>query len=156
MPRRRPNQSLADAKNYALRLLKIRLRSEKEITDRLKQRRFAENATAQAVAILKAAGLINDREFTRNWIQWRLSKPLGQRRIRLELLQKGVASQLIDQELVAVCESRAEDEIVRDLAYQRAQKYHGISQDKIRHRVYGYLIRRGFDPSIVRKTVQIL
>ncbi len=155
MRRSRPViDTVPEAKNYIYRLLKIRVRSEKEIRDKLRQKGFSEPTADEAVGYFKGIDLINDRLFAQKWITWRLAKPFGLKRVRLELKEKGVAPELIEEQFAQAQSDYSEEEIVARLAKRRAAKHAGVPREKVKQRVYGYLMRRGFNPAAVFKAVK--
>ncbi len=155
MKRSRPvKDTVTEAKNYIYRLLKIRFRSEREVRNKLRQKGFSEPTADEAVGYFKGVDLINDRLFTQKWITWRLAKPFGFKRIKLELREKGVAPELIEEQLSEAKSDYAEEETVARLAKRRAAKHSGVPREKVKQRVYGYLMRRGFNPAAVFKAIK--
>ncbi len=146
--------TVTEAKNYIYRLLKIRIRSEREVRDKLRQKGFSEPTADEAVGYFKGIDLINDRLFTQKWIAWRLVKPFGLKRIKLELKEKGVAPELIEEQFTETKSDYSEEEIVARLAKRRAAKHSGVPREKMKQRVYGYLMRRGFNPAAVFKAIK--
>jgi regulatory protein len=142
-------QDLQRAKNYAFLLLKFRLRSEKEIYQRLKKKKFPENIIQETLSFLKAQKFIDDIFFAKAWIESRLKKPLGLRRIEQELKLKGLDKEVIDSQISEIKKSYSEEKIVIEIAQQRLNKLKGIEPTKAKNRVYGYLLRRGFSPEVV-------
>ncbi len=146
--------TVPEAKNYIYRLLKIRLRSEKEVRDKLRQKGFSEPTADEAVGYFKSVGLVNDRQFAQKWTVWRLARPLGLKRIKLELKEKGIAPDLIEEQLAEAKSDYSEDAIVGRLAKRQAAKHRGVPREKMKQRVYGYLMRRGFSPAAVFKAIK--
>ena len=145
------------AREYAFLLLKYRLRSERELLQRLKQKGFSEELCRDTVNFLKNKEFIDDRVFARGWVSSRLKRPFGLRRIKLELVQKGLSKEVIEDTLSRyrgqspLEEDYDEEGIVRKLAEERFSKLKGVEPLKGRQRVYAYLIRRGFSPDVVAK-----
>ena len=154
MPKRIVKDTFAQAKGYTFRLLKIRLRSEKEVRDKLRQKGFSEPTVDEAVGYFKAIGLIHDRQFTRTWIASRLNKPFGIHRIRFELKEKGIDPELMKEEFEQAMSEYSEMDVAARLAKHQALKHRDIPREKVKQRVYGYLLRRGFNPAIVMKAIQ--
>lgn len=140
---------LQKARNYAFLLLKFRLRSEKEIYQRLKKKKFEEEVIKQAVSFLKDKGFIDDNLFTKSWIASRLKKPLSLRRIKQELNLKGIDQEIIDTKISEVKKGYDEPGLVKRIAGERLNKLKGIEPGVARRRVYAYLLRRGFSPEVV-------
>ena len=142
------------ARAYAFLLLKFRLRSENELKVRLKQKGFSEELSQDTVNFLKDKEFIDDRVFARGWVASRLKRSFGLRRIRQELVQKGLDKEIIDNSLSQVKEHYNESQTVSQLAQQRFSKLKGIEPLKAKARVYGYLMRRGFSPDISSEIVK--
>jgi len=144
------------AKEYAFLLLKFRLRSEKELERRLKQKGFSAELAQDTVNFLKDKQFIDDRVFAKAWVSSRLKKPFGLRRIKQELAEKGLDKEIIEETFVWVKEDYKESGIVSQLAEQRFSKLKGIEPLKARQRVYAYLMRRGFSPDLISDVVNKL
>jgi len=149
-------QQKQKALNYAFLLLKFRLRSEKELYERLRKKKFDERIIRNALSFLKEKGFINDNYFAKAWIEWRIKKPLGIRKIKEELKLKGIDKEIIDSQIRKIKEIYREEDIVSKLAGLRISKAKGVEPYKAKQRVYAYLIRRGFSPDIVMDVVSQL
>jgi regulatory protein len=148
--------SLQKARNYAFLLLKFRLRSEKELYQRLKRKKFEEGVIRETLSFLKDKAFIDDRLFTKTWIEFRLKRPLGLRRIKEELNLKGIPREVIDSEIIATKENYCEEDVVDRIALQKLGQLKGIEPDKAKRRLYAYLLRRGFSPEVVMDAVNQL
>lgn len=144
------------ARAYAFLLLKFRLRSENELKARLIQKGFPEELSQGTVNFLKDREFIDDRVFARAWVASRLKRPFGLRKIRQELIQKGLDRELIEDSFSQLKEHYSESQIVSQLAQQRFSKLKGIQPLKAKARVYAYLIRRGFSPDTVGEIMKKL
>ena len=142
------------ARAYAFLLLKFRLRSECELKARLRQKGFSEELSQDTVNFLKEKEFIDDRVFARGWVAARLRRPFGLRKIRQELVYKGLSEEVIDDSLVKLKEHYNESQIVSQLAQQRLSRLKSIEPLKAKARVYGYLMRRGFSPEVVSDVVK--
>jgi len=149
LPSCRQSHSPEKAREYAFLLLKFRLRSEKELLQRLRQKGFSEELCHDTVNFLKDREFIDDRIFAKGWVSSRLRRPFGLRRIRQELVQKGLDKEIIEETFVQAKEDYDEAGIVRKLAGQRFSKLKGIEPLKAKQRVYAYLMRRGFSPDLI-------
>ena len=138
-----------EAKEYAFLLLKYRLRTEKELSQRLKRKKFDQAVITETLEFLKNKGFVNDAAFAKAWVNSRINKPIGLRRLRVELTQKGVDKEIINTEIARVKEDYSEEAVVAEIARSRFQKLKGIEPQKAKRRVYAYLLRRGFSPEIV-------
>jgi len=101
-----------------------------------------------------SAGLLDDRAFTKLWIDDRLlNKPLSRRAIREELLHLGIEATLVRELLDQQYPADREPLLALDLARQRLRR---TTTDSARQmeRVTAYLIRRGFDRGTALRAVR--
>jgi len=154
--KKRDSQALLKARNYAFLLLKFRLRSEKEMRERLKRKNFDQGIIKETLSFLKSKSFIDDSIFAREWIEARLKKPLGILRLRQELGLKGIDEKIIDSALLQIKEDYSEQVIVKALALARLAKLKDLEPNKAKQRIYGYLLRRGFSPEVVIDTIKQL
>ncbi|MCM8780755.1 MAG: recombination regulator RecX [Candidatus Omnitrophica bacterium] len=138
-----------EAKNYCFLLLKFRLRSEDEIRRRLKKKRFNSTVIEKTLAFLRVRGFLDDRQFARSWLESRLKNKFGLRRIKQELLLKGIDKKIIDEQIEEIREGYSEEDLVAGLAQKRLNQLKDLDPQKAKRRLYSYLIRRGFSPERV-------
>ncbi|MFA4984026.1 MAG: regulatory protein RecX [Candidatus Omnitrophota bacterium] len=150
------DKSFQKARDYAFLLLKFRLRSEKELSCRLKEKKFQAPVIREVISFLKERRFLDDREFARMWVASRAGRPWGPCRLRQELRLKGVSQEIIDEELQRLQENFPEAETVSRIARSRFERLCGREPEKAKRRVYGYLIRRGFSPASVRDALENL
>lgn len=137
------------AKNYAFLLLKFRPRSEKELYQRLKKKRFDDSIINEVISFLKDRGFIDDNYFTKAWIESRLKKPLGFKKIEQELKFKGINKEIIDTQIQELKKNYSEEDIILKLAQEKFNKLKVLELKKAKRRVFTYLVRRGFSPEVV-------
>jgi len=140
---------LEKAKAYAFLLLKFRLRSEQEICSRMKQKKFPPEVIGATIDFLKKKKFIDDEAFTRAWMDSRLKRAMGLRRVKNELKLKGVKASVIEQSVAAVKEGYSEDEVVADLIRHKLRALKALDIQKAKQRIYAFLIRRGFSPDVI-------
>lgn len=143
--------NFTSGRNYVWRLIKIWMRSEKEIRDKLKSKGFTPDIEEQVIQHFKEIGQINDQEFAYSWIRSRLAKPLGFRAISAELKQKGIAKDIIDRTIAQAACQVDEEKIVKEIAHRRWELYNKrkIEPIKIKNKLYAFLMRRGFKQEVV-------
>lgn len=113
-------EALTKAKNDAIRFLSYRPRSEWEISNKLKNKKYPIFIIEEIIYWLKEKNLINDRQFALMWIRDRLTKkPLGKLKIRKELYNKGIDSEVIESTVNSFFK-KDEDEL--ELAYQLIER----------------------------------
>ncbi|NLG97973.1 MAG: regulatory protein RecX [Chloroflexi bacterium] len=140
--RLRHQDAMEVAYQKGLSLLSYRPRSEAEVHRKLVEQGFAADVIEAAIQRMKGNGFLGDQDFARTWVENRNTfRPRSKRMLALELRQKGVSEEVIDQAL-----SETEDE--SSLAYRSALKYAqrlaGTDWETFRKRLGGYLMRRGF------------
>ncbi|HHY47348.1 MAG TPA: regulatory protein RecX [Firmicutes bacterium] len=141
----------------ALRLLEKRPRTKHEIRMKLFNAGCPQDAIVRVLERLEQLGYIDDVRFARDWAQERAElKGLGKRRVRFELLSKGIASELADQAIYDVFSTIDEDDMARRVAERRLPCYRDLDPVTKRRRLVLYLARRGFDFSTAERVVQEL
>jgi regulatory protein len=137
------------AKQYAFLLLKFRLRSKKEIYQRLKKKKFDLQTIEKTISFLKDKGFIDDDYFAKAWIESRLKKPLGLKRLKQELKLKGIDNQIIERQIQQIKKNYSEEDVVLEIACKKMEKLKGVEPQKAKRRLFSYLLRRGFSSDIV-------
>ena len=135
-----------------LRMLAHRARTEAEVRNRL-ARRFTPEVVDRTVDLLKARRLLDDAEFARGWRESReRRRPRGEAVLRQELLQRGVAPDVIEEALQGFDAASN--------AYQAgcraARRISAATGQEFRRRLWAHLRRKGFEQDVVRETVERL
>lgn len=140
----------------AVHFLKFRSRSEKEVRDKLKEKKASSEIIERIIATLTKQKFLNDREFARLWVRQRITfKPKSKRIIALELRQKGIDKDLINDVLL----DPGEDQEVNDLAQakklvsSKIHKYKGMQRQEVYQKLGGFLARRGFNWDTIRQSI---
>lgn len=140
------------AMQKALRQLERRPRSVNEIYRYLQRKGFREEICQQVIARLQELGLLNDADFAERWVANRRTlRYRGERALRAELRQKGIAPALIEAAL-----SSENDDLGEALRAEQAAR--AVLARYLKHtdwltfqrRLGGYLLRRGFTSDLVR------
>jgi len=135
----------------AFHFLSYRPRSEAELRQRLNRRGFDGDNVAAVLARLKERGLVDDLAFAQFWKDNRESfRPRSQWLTRLELRQKGVSEEIIEQVATQVND---EDSAYR-AALSKARRLPTADYDGFRRRLGQYLKRRGFGYGLIKPTVE--
>ncbi len=143
-------------KAAALRFLKIRPRSIAEMKEKLKVKGFSSAEIESTVVDLMASGLLDDRAFTKNWINYRLARPFGFRRIIQELKDKGIGQEMIRQAMAGLKGHYDPENVALELAQRRWERLPAVDPEKNRRKVLDFLLRRGFEEDIVMKVLKRL
>jgi len=144
--------SFQRAYGAALRLISYRPKSVSEIRLGLR-RRFPETLVDQVVQRLIDQGLLDDTGFAQQWSRSRdTHRPRSKQRVKEELLSKGVDRVIAEN---AVLEIDDESNAYR-AALKQTSKFIGLKRPVFQRRTAGFLQRRGFAPSVIRRTVDKL
>jgi len=147
---------VAKAKARALRLLEYRARSRAEIVQRLRTAGFADDIIEDTLKRLEDLGLIDDAQFARSWVKHRLTgKAVGKARIKWELRQKGVPTDVLEEALSAV-DADTEYESAVDAARRRWRKDGSLDERTKRRRLASFLRRQGFEWEVVTRILNEL
>ena len=150
--RKRAERSLAV--EIAHRLLAVRLRSRRELEDRLRRRGISADILASVMADLERHGFIDDRRFAEAWVRTRRALlPAGPIRLQYELARKGVARDAVTQ-VLQVEGGGDEEELALTVARARMRRYRGLQPEVIYRRLGGMLQRRGFSGGVVTRVLR--
>ena len=128
-----------------MRLLRERPRSVSEARQRLARRGHDADAIETTIRGAVDAGLLDDRIFTRLWIEDRLlHHPLSRDALERELREKGIEPPILVAELEVQYPAVREIEVARDLAAMRFDRLSAVEPERRRDRTASYLMRRGF------------
>ena len=139
--------------NAAVHYLGFRPRSESELRERLRQRGFDGDSLKAVITRLKKQGLVDDMAFAQFWKGNRESfNPRSRWLTRLELRNKGIANNIIDQ----VVDTIDDNDSAYQAALRKARSLSRFDQQVFRRRLGEYLQRRGFSYGMINHTVERL
>jgi regulatory protein len=134
-----------DAYDAAVRYLGGRPHTVAEIHRHLRSKKFDAETIDHAIDRLRAQRYVDDEAFARWWVEQRERfKPRGDRALRTELAQKGVARDVVD----VVLGERAPDadvEQARRALLRPLTRWAEMPIAEKRRKIHTYLAARGFD-----------
>jgi regulatory protein len=134
-----------DAYDAAVRYLGGRPHTVAEIHRHLRSKKFDAETIDHAIDRLRAQRYVDDEAFARWWLEQRERfKPRGDRALRTELAQKGVARDVVD----VVLGERAPDadvEQARRALLRPLTRWAEMPVAEKRRKIHTYLAARGFD-----------
>jgi regulatory protein len=157
------------AKDAALTLLATRVRSRRELADRLRRKRFPQAAVDYALQEVQRLGLLDDRAFAEAWVRDRLRlRPRGSRALLAELARRGVDGEAARSAVAAVMREEGTDDAAlcaaaaeKWLRSQQRQRPATADPDERRRigqrrerRLAAFLARRGFGTAAIRDAVR--
>jgi len=149
-------------------LFSIRQRSEKEVRDYLRnlsfKRKIKDKEEISEITIdllverLKTKGLLNDLEFAKAWVEARRkSKQKGERALKMELFQKGIDREIIEKVLSEPFDFAQGEEDLAKLALEKKMKaWKNLPPQEFKKKAYEFLMRKGFDYSVVKEVLEDL
>lgn len=144
-------------RKYCLRLLSVRARSSREITERLREKDHTEQEIKKLREGLEREGLINDARFAVDWVERRLrTSPRGRAVIKRELLEKGISPEMIESAMDDVYEGRCDRDIAEEIARKKIKSISGNKKQNIHAGIFRFLMSKGFDIEIVEEVIERL
>lgn len=151
LARLKDRDNVEQAHEAALNLLSYRPRSESEIRRALQKRDVPDEVVDVVVERLTSAGLLNDLEFARYWIENRSQfRPRGLRALQYELREKGISEAVAAQALAQVNEQTA----ARKVAADAMHRFRRTPPADLRRKVITYMARRGFSYETIAPLVE--
>ena len=151
-----PGDAALSAHERALRMLEARSYGAVELARRLVRKGHPPDEVEASLERLTAAGLLNDAAFARQLTRSRvLDRGMAGRRVRLELIARGIRPAVATQAVAEVLGDEEVDEAAAAarLARRRSQQLAGLAPATLRRRLYAYLARRGYEADAVRRAV---
>jgi regulatory protein len=143
------------ALDRALHFLGSRPRSEREIRTRLTRAGVGTDLLDRVVERLRQHGLVDAAAFARYWIDNRERfSPRGARAIKAELRQKGLATEVIAEE-VDEAEAVDEEAGARGVALKQAKRFASLDRQTFRQKLFAVLARRGFDFDAINSAIEV-
>ncbi len=136
---RKKQRKPEDPYKYVSRLLRYRLRSEKELRQRLLER-YSEDVVEEVMKKLKEKGIVDDARFALMFAKDELSVyKHGPWIIKAKLKSLGVDEELIDEAIEKAMEEFDLEAFLREV----------LKKKEDRRKARDYLFKRGFDPSLL-------
>lgn len=141
--------------NKTLRFLSFRPRSEKEIRDYLKKKKASESVIELIVRKLKEQKFLDDKDFTNWWIEQRtLIKLKPKRIIKMELRQKGIDDETIDELLNKVSEHVTDLSKAKRIVEKKLVKYKKFQGFERKNKLGRFLASKGFDYDTIKNALK--
>ena len=142
---------IESAYGRALHYLSYRPRSRAEMVAYLEKRGQPEDQVKAIILRLERAGLMDDKEFARYWVENRERfRPRGMHALRHELRSKGIDDETIEGALesidVSVSAYRA--------AHRKARQLSHLERREFDRKLMEYLGRRGFNYEVAREVAE--
>jgi len=138
--------------NKALRFLSFRPRSEHEVVKNLLKKKAPEDLIKKIISKLKEYKFLDDEEFAKWWIEQRTNfKPRSLRLIKMELGQKGIDKDLMDQVIDDLRLTIDDLASAKKLIEKKLPRYKGLDRDKKFQKIARYLASKGFNYDVIKE-----
>ena len=130
----------------SLSYLEKGLRTQKQLQDYLKEKGYPDQSITQAIEKLSEYGYIDDAAFAESYIRTYKSRK-GARKLKFELLSKGVSSEIAEEKLAELI---SEEETVESCRKLLEKYLKGRPLDpKLKAKAYAHLAGKGYASDVV-------
>lgn len=144
------------AMDLAIRYLGYRARSQKEMENYLQGKGFCQDIIERTIDKLESYGYIDDRAFAGDWVRGRMkSKPMGKAMIKMELIQKGIAEEIIEESLEGIDED-TELLKAREVVLKFEKRYWDLGEGERNYKIGQALARRGFNWETIKRAIDLI
>lgn len=148
-PGARPRATLAsldEVIRLAVRFLSQRDRTVAQVERFLQSRGVTSSHIEPAICRLTDLRYLDDLAYAQRWVERRLvTKPMGQERLKAELLAKGISDDLVDRVLTEVFLRNGEEVVARRALQAMSHKGKRLAPV----RVARFLYQRGFSDEVI-------
>lgn len=138
-------------KKRAMFLLEKMDRTKHQLEDKLKSNAYPQELIDEAIAYVESYGYLDDKRYAENYIGFRQNTK-SRTRIKMELFQKGVDKEIIEEALNIAYEN---DEIDMIKQILKKKKYYDNELDLDKKRkLHQSLLRKGFKNSDIKHAMK--
>jgi regulatory protein len=153
-----PERARARALQRAVKLLAAKPRSVEELRERLLEKEWADETSADyALAKLKEYGYLDDERFAFGFASYRVKqKPLGRQRLARDLKTRKVSKETADAALELVYQETTEEELIARAIEKRLRLRGRPTTRQETKSLYDHLLRLGFPYDLIIRKVREL
>ena len=134
--------------DLALKYVSYKMRSEKEVRDKLKKSEVSDESSEYAIEKMTELGYINDKEYAEIYVQ-ELSQSFGKAVIEQKLYMKGISKD-ITRELL---NGMQQYELALSWAERLLKKYKNEDKSKRKQKVFRSMMTRGFSFDDIKNAI---
>ena len=143
--------------NKLLKFVALRPRSQKEISDWFRRKKVREDLQTELNKRLKSLDLVDDEEFAKWWIEQRREfKPMGVKRLKFELKQKGVNNNVISSLLSEFINTYDQKNLAMKILEKKIERLKKMPRMIAFQKAYRLLASRGFDSRVIESAIDEL
>ena len=140
------------AKKRAMHLLERMSRTESQLRQKLTGSGYPSESVEVAIAYVKSYHYIDDRRYAESYIRFHQQQK-SRMQLKISLQQKGVSSDIIDEAMEEAYEGN-EEELIRKLLAKKHYNAEEMDRQE-KHKIYQFLMRRGFSGSAIRRCMDL-
>lgn len=146
-------------KQSALNFLSRRHHSKNEIRTKLRQKKYDHALIDNTLNELEQNNYLDDLAFARLFTEEKIkAKRWGKNKIKVELMKRGVTSQIISSVIEEKFSGESEIEAGLELARKKLKNLTNrkVDQKKIQTNIYSFLVSRGYDYDACKQIISRL
>ena len=137
----------------AVNLLSFKMRTKKEMKDKLTEKKIDEDAIDKAIEKLESYGYIDDIKYASLFVESAVSEAnYGKKVVEYKLKQRGISDE-ISARAMQIYTDEAEIEIAQRHYEALYAKYIKEEKNKRRTKIYSNLLRRGFSYDVISSVI---
>lgn len=133
----------------ALSHISAAMKTEREVRDHLKKKGYLPNVEEYVVGKMKEYGFLDDEAYARAYAE-SMSKRKGSRLIVMELKQKGVSDEIIEE----VVSGLSGEEEAAASVLEKYLRGKDRTDKKVIQKAYAHLLSKGFDYDTARRALE--
>lgn len=152
-------ENFIKCKTSALRIIERTYKTEKEITDKLREKGYDEKSINKTIDFMVEYNLLNDKKYTDMYVKDKI-KVQGINKIKYTLLRKGVCDEVIRDKIINISKDDEKEGALK-LAQKKYNQIINREQDKykVSQKLYRFLASKGYDydciNDVIKKVINI-
>ena len=148
-------QNLIDCKQAAYYYASYKPRTEQQVIEKLKQKKFAPTEIKQAIVFLYEFNLLDDKRFAENYIRNTLRrKPAGKFKLSADLRQKGIDKDTATAAVEKVFPHEDTLKLAMEATSKKMRLIAGKEKSKQKTSLISFLNNRGFDWDTIKQVIE--
>jgi regulatory protein len=139
---------------HALRFLKRRLLTERELTDRLAARAYSPADIEAAIGRLRDKGFLNDARLAEDRAATLVTRRHGRHSATRKLDAAGVDDDVVRRVVEKTFEPIDELAMAREILRKKSRSMAGLDDPTRYRRAFGVLLRKGYDEELIRTAIR--
>jgi regulatory protein len=151
----RREEDFFQAKQVAMRFLSRRMKSVQEVERKLAEKGVEPEMITKTIAFLREYRMVDDEEYARAFVNDQLlRRPVGRRKLEMELRRKGVAKESTNETLAEMVDDANELANAMAAAEKKALILRNDDPHKWDRSMASFLATRGFSWDVVSKVLE--